>query len=189
MPHFLRSIRSLLFPLAISTTPMLAAFPARAVFVTVNHFAYDVIVFAGSYDDHSAFFQMPPLGYMPWWGDPSGLLASEFARQVYDSLGSGSDADSGPIFAYQYDPNTASLDGWVQSITDPNVQDLKNTSSALTFNYAILNPAPVPGPLPVLAATAAFAMSRRLRRRARLNQAGDAGLACSKTGMHVPPRF
>jgi hypothetical protein len=189
MSHLLRTIRSLLFPLAISTGPILAALPSRAVFVTVNHVEYDVILFAGSYDDHSSLFQAPPLGYMPWWSDASGTLASEFARQVYDSLGSGSDAGSGPIFAYLYDASTGTLDGWIQSITDPNVQDFKNTSSAITFNYAILNAVPVPAPLPFLGATAAFGVSRRLRRRALLNNAGATGNALSKNRILMPPHL
>jgi hypothetical protein len=107
---------------------------------------------------------------MPWWSDPSGGLALQFAFQVYDSLGSGSDAGSGPVFAYLYDASTGTLEGWVQSITDPNVQDLQNPSRSAAIKYAtvsnpISNPEPVPSPLPVLGAVAAFRVSRKLRQR------------------------
>ena len=94
----------------------------------------------------------------------------QFAFQVYDSLGSGSGVGSGPVFAYLYDASTGTLEGWVQSTTDPNVQDLKNPSRSAAVKHAILsnpipNPEPVPSPLPVLGAAAAFRISRKLRKR------------------------
>ena len=73
---------------------------------------------------------------MPWWGDPSGSLASEFAFQVYDSLGSGSGIGSGPLFAYLQDAGSGTLEGWVQSLTDPNVQDLQPPFSNAAINIA-----------------------------------------------------
>ena len=164
------SIRSILLYLFISTVPVLAALPSAAVSVTVNGVDYDVTFFDGSYDDYSSLFSEPPAGQMPWWSDPSGGLALQFAFQVYDSLGSGSDVGSGPVFAYLYDASTGTLEGWVQSITDPNVQDLKNPSRSAAVKYAILsnpipNPEPVPSPLPVLGAVAAFRVSRKLHQR------------------------
>ena len=91
------SIRSILLHLLISTLPVLAALPSAAVSVTVNGVDYDVTIFDGSYDDYSSLFREPPAGQMPWWSDPSGGLALQFAFQVYDSLGSGSDVGSGPV--------------------------------------------------------------------------------------------
>lgn len=163
MPRTNRSIHSLLFHLAISSVPMLTAFPASAVLVTINTVEYDVSLFEGSYDNNSSLFQAPPAGYMPWWSDPSGNLASAFALQVYDSLGSGSDVGSGPVFAYLYDSGTGSVEGWVQSLTDPNAQDIRNPSRDAAVKYAIVNPAPVPLPLPVFGAIAALHVSKRLR--------------------------
>jgi hypothetical protein len=164
------SIRSILLHLFVSTLPVLAALPSAAVSVTVNGVDYDVTFFDGSYDKYSSLFSEPPSGQMPWWSDPSGGLALQFAFQVYDSLGSGSDAGSGPVFAYLYDASTGTLEGWVQSITDLNVQDIQNPSRTASIKYAILsnaipNPEPVPSPLPVLGAVAAFRISRKLRQR------------------------
>jgi hypothetical protein len=163
------SIRSFPLHLLISTLPVLAALPAAAVSVTVDGLDYDVTFFEGSYADHSLLFQAPPTGLMPWWSDPSGDLASQFAFQVYGSLGNGSVLGYGPVFAYLNDASTDKLEGWVQSITDPNVQDIQNPSRNAVINYAILNnaspgPEPVPSPLPLFGAASAYRVSRKLRR-------------------------
>ncbi|MFM1901850.1 MAG: hypothetical protein RLZZ216_2426 [Cyanobacteriota bacterium] len=89
----------------------------------------------------------------------------QFALQVYDSLGSGTDAGFGPVFAYLYDASSATLEGWVQSTTDPNVQDIKNPSSSAAIKYAILSSVPVPSPMPFFGAVATFRFSRKLRQR------------------------
>lgn len=170
MPPCRRFLPSLFSQLVLSISislPTLATLPAAAVLVTVNQTEYDVIVIEGSFDDHSALFQAPPAGLMPWWGDSSGSLASEFAFQVYDSLGSGSGIGSGPLFAYLRDAGSGTLEGWVQSLTDPNAQDLQTPFSNASIKYALLNPVPVPVPLPVLAALATFGVSRQLRQRSR----------------------
>ena len=164
------SIRSFPLHLLISTLPVLAALPAAAVSVTVNGLDYDVTFFEGSYADHSLLFQAPPTGLMPWWSDPSGDLASQFAFQVYGSLGSGSVLGYGPVFAYLNDASTDTLEGWVQSITDLNVQDIQNPSHSAGIKYAILNnpspsPEPVPSPLPLCGAASAYRVSRTLRQK------------------------
>jgi hypothetical protein len=164
------SIRPFPLHLLISMLPVLAALPAAAVSVTVNGLDYDVTFFEGSYADHSLLFQAPPAGLMPWWSDPSGDLASQFAFQVYGSLGSGSVLGYGPVFAYLYDAGSDTLEGWVQSITDLNVQDIQNPSRTASINYAILNnpppsPEPVPSPLPLFGAASAYRVSRTLRQK------------------------
>jgi hypothetical protein len=166
-----RSIRSIFCHLAIATLPLLANLPAGAVLVTVNAVEYDVTIFEGSYDDNNSLFYEPPVGQMPWWGDPTGMLASQFAFQVYNSLGVGSYSGLGPVFAYLYDSDSGSLSGLVQSLSDPNSQDILNPFSNESIKYAILYappvpPAPisVPAPLPCLGVIAAYRSSCRLRR-------------------------
>jgi len=171
MPRARRFIASIACYLVICGLPLLAAFPASAVLVSVNGTEYDVTFFAGSHDDHSSLFKSPPAGLMPWWDDVTGMLALEFAFQVYDGLGEGSYAGSGPMFAYLLDPGTSTIEGWVQSLTDPNSQDIQTPLRNASVTYAILNPLPVPLPPPVLGALAAFRVSRGLRRRQRLHAA------------------
>jgi hypothetical protein len=92
-------------------------------------------------------------------------LASQFAFQGYGSLGSGSDDGFGPVFAYFYDASAATLEAWVQSIADINVQDIQIRSRSAAIKYGILSPEPVPSRLPVLGAVATFRFSRKLRQR------------------------
>ncbi len=166
-----RAIRSIFCHLAIATVPLLATLPAEAVLVTVNAVEYDVTFFEGKYDDYDSLFYEPPAGQMPWWGDTSGILASQFAFQVYNSLGAGSYSGLGPVFAYLYDSDTGTLSGLVQSLSDPNSQDILNPFTNQSIKYAILYappvaPAPtsVPAPLPYLGIIATYHSSRRLRR-------------------------
>ena len=166
-----RAILSIFYHLSIATVPLLATLPAGAVLVTVNAVEYDVTVFEGSYDDNDSLFNEPPVGQMPWWGDTSGSLASQFAFQVYNSLGEGSYGGSGPVFAFDYDSGSGMLAGLVQSLSDPNSQDILTPFSNESIKYAILYapptppvPAPVPSPLPCLGVIAAYRSSCRLRR-------------------------
>lgn len=144
-----------------------SSLPAMAVKVTVNGGDYDVTYIDGTYADHKSLFQWPPSGLMPWWGDGSGALASQFASQVYDGLGSGSFAGSGPMFAFAYDAGSSSLEGIIQSITDPNTQDIQTASPTDSIKYAVINPTatPVPAPLPVLGGLLAYRLARKLRMR------------------------
>jgi len=166
-----RAILSIFYHLSIATVPLLATLPAGAVLVTVNAVEYDVTVFEGSYDDYDSLFNEPPVGQMPWWGDSSGILASQFAFQVYNSLGAGNYSGLGPVFAYLYDSGAGALSGLVQSLSDPNSQDILNPFSNESIKYAVLYappvpPAPtsVPSPLPCLGIIAAYRASCRLRR-------------------------
>jgi hypothetical protein len=163
-----RAIRILGYCFAVGVLPLLVSLPAAAVLVTVNAVDYDVTVYEGSYDDYPQLFREPPIGRLPWWGDATGLLASQFALQVYDGLGLGSYADSGPIFAYLYDPTSGRLEGLVQSLLDPNAQDIFSPLGDAVVKYAIIYlppvSAPVPSPLPWFGGLAALRASRTLRR-------------------------
>ena len=166
-----RAICSTICHLAIATVHLLATLPADAVLVTVNGVEYDVTVLEGSYDDHDLLFYEPPVGLMPWWGDTSGSLSSQFAFQVYNSLGEGSYGGTGPVFAFDYDSGSGMLAGLVQSLSDPNSQDILHPFSNESIKYAILYapptppvPAPVPSPSACLGVIAAYRSSRRLRR-------------------------
>jgi len=86
--------------LTISATvalPLLSVAPVSALMVTVGSIDYDVTVYNGSYSSNASLFQIPPAGQVPWWGND--IRAIDFAKQVYDLLGSGSTPGNGPIFA------------------------------------------------------------------------------------------
>jgi hypothetical protein len=117
-----------------------------------------------SYTGSVDLFQLPPLGKMPWWGSQSN--ADFFAGEVFDALGEGSTAGYGPLFAYDYDPSIAEVIGSLQDLSTPGSFIDDNPAASATVKYAIANATtPVPGPLPLFGAAAAFGWSRRLRRR------------------------
>jgi hypothetical protein len=177
-----RVIRSVFFPLAIAAVPLLAMLPAGAVLVTVDAVEYDVTVFEGRYVDHASLFDEPPVGQMPWWSDASGILASQFALQVYDSLGVGSYSGSGPVFAFLYDSGAGALTGLVQSLSDPNSQDILNPFGNDSIKYAVVytpaGPTSVPAPLPFFGVFAAYRRACSLR-RILLRRAGHSGAGSS----------
>jgi len=177
-----RVIRSVFFPLAIAAVPLLAMLPAGAVLVTVDAVEYDVTVFEGRYVDHASLFDEPPVGQMPWWSDASGILASQFAFQVYDSLGVGSYSGSGPVFAFLYDSGAGALTGLVQSLSDPNSQDILNPFGNDSIKYAVVytpfGPTSVPAPLPFFGVIAAYRRAFSLR-RILLRRAGHSGAGSS----------
>lgn len=154
----------------VGSLPVLLAVPSHAVTVTVNSLDYDVTFFDGSYDNNTSLFQVPPAGQMPWWGDSSGSLASEFALQVYDKLGIGPTPGYGPLFAYQF--VGADLESVSQNLTDPSSQNLESTATSVVSKYAIAvplftPPTQVPSPLPVIGIFAAYTTARRLRLRTK----------------------
>ena len=168
------------FQLALGATAALAAISlspgsAQAYVVTVGGVQYDVTTFTGTYELNASKFATPANGgVMPWWeGGGTGTLAGQFATQVGLGLGtpnSGTGGDhpfspSGPAFAYR-------LFAGVQNI---RVNSSNTTFSArlddytnYTYAQATLYTAPVPGPLPLLGAAAAFGFSRKLRKRIKL---------------------
>ncbi|MFN9623298.1 MAG: hypothetical protein ACK587_10780 [Cyanobacteriota bacterium] len=146
--------------LSTAALPFLSANPASAVVVYVGGNSYDVTTLNTTYEASTNLFQGPPTGMMPWWGND--LLASEFAAQVYDSLGSGWDADYGPVFAHGQ--SVGQVLGLAQSITDPLDQIDVTPATNTTVTYAIAT-SPVPGPLPLVGAAAALGWSRQLKKR------------------------
>jgi hypothetical protein len=156
--------------LAILSTvalPILAPARAEAVVVNIGGNLYDVSVVITSQSDREGDFASPVSGgLMPWWKDSA--LAAEFARNVYDGLGSGSDPFYGPIFAFDNDPVLGEVSGVYQLLGDINVQDVVSPppSSIDTLKYAIATE-PVPLPLPLLGAVAGYRWTRRMRQSLR----------------------
>jgi hypothetical protein len=156
----------ILFPFAIAVTALsLDASPASALSVTVRVDGYDysITTFEGSYSQNSSRFSTAD---MPWYGNAS--LAYALSTAVGDQLGLflfgiygppfAYDTDIGSVFTYTYQANNV-----------PNVIS-HFISKPIETAYAIISgpPTPVPGPLPLFGAAAAFAMCRRLRRRIKL---------------------
>jgi hypothetical protein len=145
-----------------SAVSLLASSPANAVGVTFGGVFYDVSVVEMSYVSSASSFQLPPLGQMPWWGSQTN--ADYFAEQVYDALGDGSSSGYGPLFAHRFDTSLALVLGSLQDTATPGFVIDGTPAASAIVHYAIAS-APVPGPLPLFGAAAAFGWSRRLRRR------------------------
>jgi hypothetical protein len=141
---------------------LLASAPAQAVGVNFGGVLYDVTVLETSYAASTSSFQLPPLGQMPWWGSQSD--ADFFAAEVFTSLGEGSTTGYGPLFAHAYDASIAQVIGSLQDLSAPGSFIDGTPAAGATVKYAIAT-APVPGPLPLFGAAAAFGWSRQLRRR------------------------
>ena len=141
---------------------LLASTPAQAAVVNVGGVLYDVTILETSYNASTSSFQLPPLGQMPWWG--SQPAADDFAGQVFNALGEGSIAGYGPLFAYSYDASITEVMGSLQDLSAPGSFIDGTPAASATVKYAITT-APVPGPLPLFGAAAAFGWSRQLRRR------------------------
>jgi len=143
---------------------------AQAYWITVGGVQYNVTTFTGSYIDNAAKFALPQAaGVMPWWDSPS--LASEFATKVSsfycypNGSGIGCPTLCGPIFAYAADlggyPNLYGK-GYAKTVEGP-VNDMVAQPQTASFTWAQISP--VPGPLPLFGAAAAFGFSRKLRKR------------------------
>ena len=146
---------------------LLFSAPAQAVGVNFGGVLYDVTVVETSYTGSVDLFQLPPLGQMPWWGSQSD--ADFFAGEVFTALGEGSTAGYGPLFAFDYDSSIAEVIGSLQDLSASGSFIDGTPAATATVKYAIANAtAPVPGPLPLFGAAAAFGCSRQLRRRIRI---------------------
>jgi hypothetical protein len=148
---------------------LLASAPAQAAVVDFGGVLYDVTVLETSFDSSATDFERPASGgKMPWWGSQAD--ADFFAEQVFTSLGEGSTAGSGPLFAYEHNGSLFQVIGTLQDVSIgsvPGVLSDETRSTTATVKYAIAT-APVPGPLPLFGAAAAFGWSRQLRRRIRI---------------------
>jgi hypothetical protein len=140
---------------------------AQAFVVTVGGAQFDVTTFSGRYNDNSSKFETAASGgVMPWWGNST--MAYDFATAIGTSLGIYAENPGGPLFAYD-----------VQSLNNyywfSRADDSFNIVNGYIGNdqvrdYAEATPlaAPVPGPLPLFGAAAAFGFSRKLRKRIKL---------------------
>jgi hypothetical protein len=152
-------------PLLSLSLVVLASTPASAVVVNVNGNDYDVTTYSISQLAMPSLFDLPTMGgKMPWWGDSD--LAATFAQQVFNALGEGSVAGSGPLFAFELNGNPYfDVTSWKQDLLNASTQTQEFTPQSSVATYALLSPAPTPAPLPVLGIVSAFHAARRLRRR------------------------
>lgn len=155
---------------------------AKAFVVNISGIDYNVTTFEGSPAADLTKFNTPANGgTMPWWGDDA--LALEFATAVGAALGS-TNGTNIPISVGFFDPaNTVTGPFFATLAGEPVFAAFYNfNTSAVEFftdfdyftayTYAEVLPSPppssVPGPLPLFGSAAAFAHSRRLRRRIKL---------------------
>jgi hypothetical protein len=160
----------------------LAAGQAQAVIVNVEGQDWDVTTFTGSYNENESRFN---IGEMPWWGNES--LASLFASAVGSALGAPNGLHAtlrswGPKFSFsacdttcgylaQYSVELTSGSPVVTVGLEPKALE-SNGGRPLTWARA--TPHAVPGPLPALGAAAAFCVSRKLRKRIKINKGSSA---------------
>jgi len=155
--------------LALSAAAALAAISlspgsAQAFGVNVGGQDWDVSTFTGTYDAKTSKFALPANGgVMPWWG--SNLLFSQFTSSVGLNFGLPNfNNNFGPLFAYLLNPN-------ILGVASTGVGSIP-PSSSVVWAQATLNTIPVPAPLPILGAAAAFGFSRKLRKR--IKRSGNA---------------
>jgi hypothetical protein len=146
---------------------------AQAFVVNVGGVQYDVTTFTGSHNNFngspngntSKFETAANGGSMPWWNSQS--LAIDFSLAVGNNFGAN--------LQYAYlanacgggNPNicTVGVITWNGSTYGGTGV---NASDSQTYAVATQILAPVPGPLPLFGAAAAFGFSRKLRKRIKL---------------------
>ena len=132
---------------------------AQAYVVTVGGLQYDVTTFTGTYNGNTSKFATAANGgVMPWWDNSS--LAPDFTTAVGTNLGTPNVSNTwGPYFGwrtigvvdvFRYQSSTAAVGA--------------GYTSTRTYAQATLY-TPVPAPLPLFGAAAAFGFSRKLRKR------------------------
>jgi hypothetical protein len=166
--------------LPIGAALLLQANPSHALTtITVGGTAYDISYYRGSLAGLLASPIAPPSASFPWFANVS--LATDFANALFAEEGNSSlqsltdnspssptgELSLGPLFltgstdfvAYDSDATTTNL--FTCDSSNAVVCDVT------TINWAYVQPPtpPVPAPLPLLGATAAFSFSRKLRRR------------------------
>ena len=146
----------------------LAAGHAQAYVVTVGGVQYDVTTFTGTYNANTSKFETAANGgVMPWWGNQT--LANSFATAVGANLGTPNSYignTSGPAFSYQTNTGATVGKNWCTAncMSNPDLIFVVYANSA-TYAQATLYTPPVPAPLPLFGAAAAFGFSRNLRNR------------------------
>jgi hypothetical protein len=170
--HFKSAVLGLVALGALVSSASAVVLPTTSV--VVNGTTYDVTYFEGTYNDNSSLFT---IAEMPWWGDF--ILAQQILNAVGDKLGlPNSNGAAGPAFAWKLagDPPSV-VDYFVyRPGTFPASQSAQMGDN---FSYAKVAPqsaAPVPAPLPLFGAAAAFSATRRLRSMSRtLHRSTTAG--------------
>jgi hypothetical protein len=141
---------------------------AQAYVVTVGGVQYDVTTFTGTYNANISKFATPANGgVMPWWTGAAvgeGILANAFATQVGLGLGL-PNSGTGPAFGYR---NFGGIQNFRVNSSNTTFNQAVGHSQTFTYAQATLYTAPVPGPLPLFGAAAAFGFSRKLRKRIKL---------------------
>lgn len=155
---------SLLAP--IGAVMVVNAGASQAIPVTIYGVDYDLSYESGTLDDFIGLYGNPP-SVFPWFGDAAeaDVLATfvntQFGRsQSYSSSDFG-DIFIAPIFAFSGTAFSAwDVDSGVLLSNQP-------FTSTQIFDFAVATrvPDPVPAPLPLFGAAAAFSASRRLRKR------------------------
>jgi hypothetical protein len=172
--------------LPLGAALLLQANPSQALSITpdgTNY--YNALLFEGTLTDLLASPLAPPSATnFPWW--TNNVLAGNFANAYYaaapgtlqylDDAGLGT-TELGPLFysnintfvAYNTNQQAPDFDGsaFIQ-IGSCDISTAFNCDTAITppTVWAYVQPVPpVPAPLPLLGATAAFSFSRKLRRR------------------------
>ena len=146
---------------------------AQAYVVTGGGVQYDVTSFTGSYNDNTSKFQTAANGgMMPWWGNDS--AAVEFASAVGTQVGTQS-SQPGAVSAFfgysryidPVDDMSSYLELFYTNNGNTQYASWPTGDSSLLWAQATLY-TPVPGPLPLFGAGAAFGFSRQLRKRIKL---------------------
>ncbi len=157
---------------SMSVTALVISAGSAQAIVTVNISGADYVLdtFTGAANNNIEKFT---LSQMPWLG--SFNLASQFAVAA-DAAGIGRPFfnQEGPMFTHLLTPNdtfSARYNSFFVQVGDISTDRNNQTFYA----YVPATSSPVPGPLPIFGAAAAFGMSRRLRRRIRLDSGSNRG--------------
>jgi hypothetical protein len=167
--------------LPVGAALLLQANPSHALTtINVGGTPYDIDYFVGSLSDLLAAPIAPPSPSFPWFGNT--ISAENFANILFGAEGNSSlqtivdnspgnpngALSLGPLFLTSsttfsaYDSDTSIASSFI--CNDANAIDC-NFSQTTNWAYVVPAAAPVPAPLPLLGATAAFSFSRKLRRR------------------------
>lgn len=154
----------------VDATPGLAAFP---VSVNVVGVSWIVETIENSGNDIQ---NLGTTAVSPWWGDDT--LANQFAVAAFNAGGGTVQGNGpnvrGPFFAVESTTSPPGF-GFVTYRTDGSLDSgtVNGNQSRVFATATRVNTSSVPGPLPILGATAAFGISRRLRRRISLSTHHD----------------
>lgn len=158
----LRTALAISAPILTAAT-LLSSNPAHAISttVTIDGFNYTITTFTGSYD--ATLFTT---NKMPWWSNPQNV--DTFITAVGTRLGFPNyNGFGGPFFATSVSGTDITSRYLVQTT---GAISNNTTPTFVSYTYAILenDPTPVPGPLPVFGALAAFSWSRKLRSKLKI---------------------